>query len=312
MIDIFISYKREEQLRAKRLAVALEQHGWSVWWDPQLHVGKHFDDEIEKALQDAKCVIVLWSRQSVNSRYVRDEATYALNRDKLIPVAIEDADLPFRFSGIQTAQLQKWDGSDTFPEFLKLVNDIRSIIGSPSKITSDRNQEHGELTDSASGKKAELQKSGTRKAILSKQTTGRTNVVLFLNIAVILALCLFYLSAITNACNNHDILFLSTIVGFPLSLYLIFQNWVYRIIWILAPCIGFFIGMPYGHNHGTITKSPLFGLDQGSECQTGPEVPVIFGILVIAAVIEHLLFLRRSKKREKVTDNNRNEPGMSG
>jgi hypothetical protein len=36
MADIFISYKREEQPVAKKLADALQKKGWSVWWDPEV------------------------------------------------------------------------------------------------------------------------------------------------------------------------------------------------------------------------------------------------------------------------------------
>src|SRR5262249_2609828 len=56
----------------------------------KLRAGEHFDDVIEKALSEAKCVIVMWSDRAVQSRYVRDEATYALDRKKLVPVAIEN------------------------------------------------------------------------------------------------------------------------------------------------------------------------------------------------------------------------------
>ena len=131
MSDIFISYKREDQSVARTLADALEKKGWSVWWDPKVRTGEHFDDVIEQALVEARCVIVLWSSLSVESRYVKDEATYALNRDKLVPVAIEEVDLPFRFEGVQTGTLIDWDGSDTFPGFQKLVADIVNILGSP-------------------------------------------------------------------------------------------------------------------------------------------------------------------------------------
>ena len=62
MSDIFISYKREEQATARKLANALESEGWTVWWDPKLRAGDHFDDVIEKALNEAKCVIVMWSQ----------------------------------------------------------------------------------------------------------------------------------------------------------------------------------------------------------------------------------------------------------
>ena len=133
MSDIFISYKREEQPEARKLANALEREGWSVWWDPKLRAGEHFDDVIEQALKESKSVVVMWSKLSVNSRYVKDEATYALNRRKLVPVAIEHVELPFRFEGIHTPSLSDWDGADDFPEFRKLVEDIKAIIGEPAR-----------------------------------------------------------------------------------------------------------------------------------------------------------------------------------
>jgi hypothetical protein len=130
MIDIFISYKREDQSHAKALADALSQQGWSVWWDPKLRAGEHIDTAIESALQEAKCVIVLWSSRSVESQYVKAEASYALKNCKLIPALIEEGvKLPFRFDSIQTAQLSKWDGTDSFSGFTKLVEDLRTIIG---------------------------------------------------------------------------------------------------------------------------------------------------------------------------------------
>src|SRR5262245_60478206 len=127
MSDIFISYKREEQAIARKLANALESEGWTVWWDPKLRAGEHFDDVIEKALNEAKCVIVMWSERSVQSQYVKDEATYALEYNKLVPVVIEDVSLPFRFRGVHTLSLRDWDGSKDFAEFRKLVEDISAI-----------------------------------------------------------------------------------------------------------------------------------------------------------------------------------------
>jgi formylglycine-generating enzyme required for sulfatase activity len=138
MSDIFISYKREEHPIARKLADALEREGWTVWWDPKLRAGEHFDDVIEKALTQSKCVLVLWSKLSVNSRYVKDEAMYALRRGKLMPVAVEEVDLPFRFEGIHTQVLRKWDGARDSTEFCKLVADIRAHIGAPTRPTVDR------------------------------------------------------------------------------------------------------------------------------------------------------------------------------
>ncbi len=126
--DIFISYKREERPTARKLADALGRQGWKVWWDPQLRAGERLDDTIERALERTRCVIVLWSRLSVRSEYIRDEAGYALRRKKLVPVAIENVKLPFRFEGIQTASLADWDGSQESPAFRKLIEDVAVVL----------------------------------------------------------------------------------------------------------------------------------------------------------------------------------------
>jgi TIR domain len=135
MSDIFISYKREEQPEARRLADALEREGWTVWWDPRLRAGEHYDEVIEKALTEASCVIVMWSERSVQSRYVREEAAYALERDKLIPVEIQKVNLPFRFRGVHTLSLRDWDGSNIAPDFRELIADISELLHQSAKHT---------------------------------------------------------------------------------------------------------------------------------------------------------------------------------
>jgi hypothetical protein len=127
--DIVISYKREEQETARTLADALRAQGWSVWWDPKLRAGEHFDDAIEQAIRDAKCVIVLWSKLSTKSEYVKDEASFAKKLGKLLPVAIDNAELPFRFQGLHTMQMPDWKGSADAPGFRSLVEQLQSRIG---------------------------------------------------------------------------------------------------------------------------------------------------------------------------------------
>ena len=132
MSDIFISYKREERATARKLANALEGQGWTVWWDPKLRAGERFNDVIEKALKESKCVVVMWSKRSVESQYVKHEANYALKRNKLVPLMIEEVELPFRFEDLHTPSLLDWDGSKDFSEFRRLVKDI-STIRRPSR-----------------------------------------------------------------------------------------------------------------------------------------------------------------------------------
>ena len=75
MPDIFLSYSREDQDTARRYAEAFQKEGFDVWWDATLRSGEAYDQVTEKALRDAKAVVVLWSKTSVDSRWVRAEAT---------------------------------------------------------------------------------------------------------------------------------------------------------------------------------------------------------------------------------------------
>jgi eukaryotic-like serine/threonine-protein kinase len=133
MNDIFISYDSADRAIAQKFADALESRGWSVWWDREIPLGKAFDQVIEEELSAAHCVIVLWSNQSVRSRWVKTEAAAAADRDCLLPVLIEDSAIPFEFKRIQTAMLMNWRGDDSDPEFNRLVKAIEQLARQPAR-----------------------------------------------------------------------------------------------------------------------------------------------------------------------------------
>ena len=89
MAHIFLSYSRDDQPVAARVAAGLERAGFTVWWDQSLAPGEAYDKVTEKALEEAAAVVVLWSRRSVESRWVRAEATQANARGVLVPAMIE-------------------------------------------------------------------------------------------------------------------------------------------------------------------------------------------------------------------------------
>jgi hypothetical protein len=133
MSDIFLSYKSDDRARAKIVAEALERHGYLVWWDRIIPPGKTFDQIIEEALGAAKCVIVLWSRESVSSDWVKNEAREGTRRHILVPVLIDEVKIPFEFKHIQAAQLIDWQGALPNPEFDLLLKSIEEIVGQPRK-----------------------------------------------------------------------------------------------------------------------------------------------------------------------------------
>jgi TolB-like protein len=125
--DIFLSYNREDQARAKLFADAFASAGLHVWWDTALRSGEAYDEVTEAALRAAKAVVVLWSPRSVVSRWVRAEATIADRCKTLVPVTIEACERPIMFELTQTAELSHWDGAPKDKAWLAFLDDVRRM-----------------------------------------------------------------------------------------------------------------------------------------------------------------------------------------
>jgi hypothetical protein len=128
MADIFISYAREDEARIQPLVRALEDQGWSVFWDRHIPAGQTWRSYIGKALSDASCVMVAWSRYSIASGWVSEEADEGKNHGKLVPVLLDAVEPPIGFRSIQAADLTDWQSARPSPRFEQLLHDIRATL----------------------------------------------------------------------------------------------------------------------------------------------------------------------------------------
>jgi hypothetical protein len=126
-VRLFISYAREDRDVVERLAHALEKSGFIVWWDAALEGGHHFAAEIERELNAAEAVIVLWSAVSVKSNWVLDEAMHGRDRGCLIPVRFDDTPPPLGFRQIQTIDLNEGDEAQEIEAIGRAVARIRGL-----------------------------------------------------------------------------------------------------------------------------------------------------------------------------------------
>ena len=123
MSDVFVSYKAEDRPRIAPLVEALEADGLSVWWDTQIAAGSEWRQDIQERLDQARCVIVVWSKRSVGAggRFVRDEANRAQRRGTYLPVRIDDVEPPLGFGELHAISLEGWTGERADDRYRALI-----------------------------------------------------------------------------------------------------------------------------------------------------------------------------------------------
>lgn len=128
MPDVFLSYKREDLQVATRLVGALRDEGIGVWWDHDIRAGAPWEATIEKALAEARVVLVLWSRAAVGSDNVRSEARWAREQERLIQLFAEPCNPPLFFGERQGIDLAGWTGDRDDHRFVNLVSEVRERL----------------------------------------------------------------------------------------------------------------------------------------------------------------------------------------
>ena len=127
MADIFLSYASQDRERVRPLVERLEADGFSVWWDRQIHPGPSFDVEIEKAIESASCVVVIWSESAIISEWVRSEVEEGSQRDVLVPARIDDVRPPLAYRRRQTVDLIEWRGGRD-EAYARLLAGVRATL----------------------------------------------------------------------------------------------------------------------------------------------------------------------------------------
>src|SRR5512134_3388593 len=127
MADVFVSYARQDKARAAHFVELLAGYGWDVFWDQETRAGTIWPKVLEDELGLARCLLVLWTANSVASRWVRIEAYEALQTDKLLPVRLERVKPPMEFRQTQAFDLIGWTGARDDPRLTHLIADLCTL-----------------------------------------------------------------------------------------------------------------------------------------------------------------------------------------
>ena len=137
MARVFLSYAREDIEAAKAFAEALGVAGHEVWWDHHLRAGSRFSWDIGAALKSAEAVVVLWSKASIESAWVQDEAAEGLEGSRLVPAMLDGSKPPLGFRQYHAIDMAGWRGGRAaFDTLAAAIED--SVTGTPASAPAPR------------------------------------------------------------------------------------------------------------------------------------------------------------------------------
>lgn len=133
MADVFVSYKKSDVDRVRPLVQNLRDAGLDVWWDEGIQPSTSWRAEIAKQLAEAKCVVAVWTNDSVDHEqgsWVMEEATHGQARKILAPVRLDMVAPPLGFGETQYADLAAWSGGAEDPRFQHFLGIVQAIVRS--------------------------------------------------------------------------------------------------------------------------------------------------------------------------------------
>jgi hypothetical protein len=129
---VFVSYSHGDRERVRPLVNLLNQKlgaiGGAVFWDEMLASGTPINEAVQKLLNEAACVLVVWTKESVSSTWVHGECEIARKDGRLVPVRLdEDADIPVPFNVLNTRGLTNWAGGES-PAFTTIWESVVNLV----------------------------------------------------------------------------------------------------------------------------------------------------------------------------------------
>lgn len=156
---VFISHANKDKEQVEKIIAHLNNMGLKTWWDSEISTGEKWRAKIAEQLDDSSAVLTLWTKNSVESSPVCEEAQGAISNNKFVHAKLEDVGLPFGFSEVQFSNIQTWDGDEFDPEMRKLVqalkdklypksaSAIRKRLASASKVSPIRKGDKISIAD---------------------------------------------------------------------------------------------------------------------------------------------------------------------
>ena len=128
---VFVSYARADEKVAKAVIRIIERAGYGVWWDGLIPGGERFSSRISEALEGARAIAVLWSAHSRQSNWVQDEAAFARDHHRLVPISIDGTEPPLGFRQLQVIDISKGGARASNPAMRRALQTLAELMDRP-------------------------------------------------------------------------------------------------------------------------------------------------------------------------------------
>lgn len=133
----FISYAHADRDTVEKIIIGLKQNLCRIWYDEGLTPGESWNDDLAEHLKNSEVVVVMLTKNSVASQYVKSEINFAVAKQKkILPILLENVDLPagleMLLSSVQYALL--YDEPDISSRISRISSNLPSTVFATKKI----------------------------------------------------------------------------------------------------------------------------------------------------------------------------------
>lgn len=150
--SVFLSHNHKDKDFVRRLAIDIESHGIRVWLDEaEMKIGDSLVQKIREGIDNVDYFAVILSSNSVNAPWVVNELDVAMNyqiagKIKILPIILEDVDLPSFLIGKLYSNFSK---ADSYDDELKRLVTSMGIVFNKNVVAPQTSSNLGQSLDSA-------------------------------------------------------------------------------------------------------------------------------------------------------------------
>jgi formylglycine-generating enzyme required for sulfatase activity len=138
--DVFISYAREDQIYARKLADSLGQHGLETWMDDRIDFGDRWWWTIVQAIQDSAAFVVVMTPEAEGSEWVERELLLAQREGKpIFPLLLRGQEFPLlitvQYANVTSGQVPP---EEFYERLGRVVSKERLAAQNAKRITAEK------------------------------------------------------------------------------------------------------------------------------------------------------------------------------